>query len=224
MNVGAIADLNPDGLLGMAGDRSIAARAALALSLSELYFRTTPERGARERDLMAEVLQDLIRDVDTCMREVLTRSAAPRRIPASDMARVLGSDDATEVHGILCESSNLTDDDLVAITRRRGDAYRRAIAERKDLNARVTDAMVAVAGDDVILRLVANSSAELSTDAIDSLVARSADAPALRALLIERPELTAAQVQQLGPAPPDKPEDTATLQALPKWLRRDIAE
>ena len=233
MNVGAFAHLGPDGMLGMAGDRSIAGRAALAASLSELYFRGPPERSDREQELMAEVLQDLIRDVDTCMREVLVRSAAPRQIPASDMARVLGSDDATEVHTTLCESPNLTDDDLVAITRRLADSYRRTIAERKELSARVTDAIVAVAGDEVILRLVANSGAELSADAVALLVTRAADSPALQALLMERTELTVAQVQRLGTArrnpgsampQADKSDAAATLQALPKWLRRNIAE
>jgi len=233
MNVGAFAHLAPEAMLGMAGDRSIAARAALAASLSELYFKGPPDRSDREQELMAEVLQDLIRDVDTCMREVLVRSAAPRRIPASDMARVLGSDDATEVHNTLRESPNLTDDDLVAIARRRGDPYRRAIAERKTVTARVTDAIVAVAGDDVILRLVANVGTELSADAVALLVTRAVDAPALQALLMERNELTAEQVQRLGtaarkpsPAVPsaDKSDASPTLQALPKWLRRNIAE
>jgi uncharacterized protein (DUF2336 family) len=231
MNVGAFAHLEPDSMLGMASDRSLAARAALAASLSELYFRAPPERSDREQELMAEVLQDLIRDVDTCMREVLVRSAAPRRIPASDMARVLGSDDATEVQTTLRESPNLTDDDLVAITRRRADPYRRAIAERKALSARVADAIVAVAGDDVILRLVANSGAELSADAAASLVTRAVDSPALQALLMERSELSAEQIQRLGatrraaaPTVPSADKSDATRQALPKWLRRNTAE
>jgi len=233
MHVGPFVHLNPDGMLGIAGKRSIAARAALAASLSELYFRGPPGRSDREKELMAEVLQDLIRDVDTCMREVLDRSAMPRRIPASDMARVLGSDSAAEVHNTLRESPNLTDDDLVAITRRRSDAYRRTIAERKNLTRRVTDAIIAVAGDEVILRLVANSSAELSSDAVALLVTRAVESPALQALLMERSELNPEQIQRLGsqhrtpksvaPAA-EKPDAERAMQALPKWLRRNTAQ
>ncbi len=221
MIVGALADYRLDDPLGMTGGRSTAARAALAASLSELYFRAPSERSTREQEMMAEMLQDLIRDVDTCMRDVLTRAAAPRRIPASDMARVLGSDDVDEVRITLRESPNLTDDDLLAIARRRPDAYRRAIAERDGLSTHVTDAIIGLAGVDVILRLLANPSAKISSDAIELLLSRSADAPALRALLMERPELTNEQLQRLGPAPRTP---RAIASTLPKWLRRNTAE
>ena len=184
-------------------------------------FRAPPERSAREQEMMAEMLQDLIRDVDTCMRDVLARAAAPRRIPASDMARVLGSDDVDEVRITLRESPNLTDDDLLAIVRRRPDAYRRAIAERDGLSTHVTDAIIGLAGVDVILRLLANPSAKISSDAIELLLSRSAEAPALRALLMERPELTNEQLQQLGPSPRTP---RAIASTLPKWLRRNTAE
>ncbi|MCP4329555.1 MAG: DUF2336 domain-containing protein [Alphaproteobacteria bacterium] len=231
MTIGAAPDIQPDKLLGLARTRSIASRATLAASLSDLYFNGSSDRSDREKELMAEVLQNLIRDVDTCMREVLVRNTAPSRIPASDMARVLGSDNANEVHKTLRESGNLTDDDLVAVARRRSDDYRRAIAERDGLTERVTDAIVAVADDAVILRLVANQTAALSVDAVELLISRSADAPALQALLLERPELSSEQINRLGmprsaaaPQSAAESDGEAKLSSLPKWLRRGIAE
>jgi len=228
----------PDMLTSHDHARTLAARAALAASLSEAYFTEGGTRSDRERELMAEVLQYLIRDVDLSMRGLVQRAASFRAGPASAMARVLGSDEVDEIADLLRESDALTDDDLVALIRRRDDEYRKIIAERKSINPRVADALIAHSGEQVIFRLVANKRAQLSSDAVELLLTRSDGQPALQSLLAERDDVSADQKKRLAAQPVGRPRlpapsrpasgiataaDTA-LKTLPKWLLRQAEQ
>ena len=222
----------PADLLGLARNKSIAARASLAVSLSEMYFDGPKERSERERELMAEVLRALIKDVDQSMRQKVGKTPQNLEIPVSDMARILGSESVSEVENILLESESLTDDDLIAIVRRRDETYRRRVAERPGIGATVTDSLIALADEAIVLRALANRDAAFSPAAMDLLIARAEASPALASLLTERPELTADHEGKLASYRKHfrSKNDTAdavestTAPPLPKWMLRRLAQ
>jgi len=229
MTAETIASMSPRHLIDLARGKSLAARASLAASISELYFARSDGQSDRERALMAEILRQLIRDVGQSFEETIQRGPALTAAHASDMAAILGSDNASEVAGLIRDSANLTDEDLVAIIRRRGSDYRESIANRPGLSPTATDALVASGEESVLLRLLANKRARLSRDAVTLLVGRAKDAPAIRALLVERAELSPDQARTLaetgticGPSKPGKApaNGNGDMPELPNWLRR----
>ena len=62
-------------LLQLAKDNSISSRNQLVERLGDLYFQSSPSNSA-ERDLMAEILRDLVRDVEMAVRSKLARKLA----------------------------------------------------------------------------------------------------------------------------------------------------
>ena len=70
-----LAEIRPDELLTLSRTRSLAARATLTATRSDMYFDTAVERS--ERELIADVLRNLIRDVNICIREKAGRGDVP---------------------------------------------------------------------------------------------------------------------------------------------------
>ena len=93
-------------LLELARDNSIPSRNRLVERLGDLYFEDSSVNAA-ERDLMAEILRDLVRDVEMAVRSKLAeRLAADPNAPAG-LVSVLANDKIEVAHPILMRSNAL---------------------------------------------------------------------------------------------------------------------
>lgn len=187
-------EFRPDvqGLLNLAGDKSVAGRTTLVGAVSDLYFSDQANQegfGERETALMSEILQQLIRDVEMPVRRALAERLAAQSGAPADLVITLANDEIEVARPILMKSLVLADDDLIAVVRRRTLRHQLAIAVREQLREGVSDALVETGDDGVIQALLKNDNAEISLKTFDYLVAQSRSRDGLREPLLRREDL-----------------------------------
>ena len=176
-------------LLELARDNSIPSRNQLVERLGDLYCEGSQASSA-ERDLMAEILRDLVRDVEKTVRSKLAhRLAADPNVPA-ELVSILANDEIEVAHPILVQSHVLGDEELVEIIHHRTIGHHRSIAERDAVSEEVSDALVETGEASVIEILIGNHGATISDDTMVALVEASKKIESYQGPLLDRSDLT----------------------------------
>ena len=176
-------------LLELARDNSIPARNRLVERLGDLYFEAAPQ-GTVERDLMAKILRDLVRDVEMTVRSKLARRLAADPNASAELISILANDEIEVAHPILVESYVLRDAELIDIIHHRTTRHQRSIAERKAISEEVSDALVETGERSVIEPLIGNLGARISDQTMTGLVEASKEIESYQGLLLGRSDLT----------------------------------
>ncbi len=176
-------------LLELARDNSIPSRNRLVERLGDLYFERSSANSA-ERDLMAEILRDLVRDVEKAVRSKLAqRLAADPNAPA-ELVSILANDDIEVAHPILVQSRALGNAELIEIIHHRTMRHRQSIAERRAISEEVSDALTEKAEVTVVETLIRNHGARISNETMAALVEASKNFEPYRGPLLDRSDLT----------------------------------
>ncbi len=176
-------------LVELARDNSIPSRNRLVERLGDLYFEGSPASSA-ERDLMAEILRDLVRDVEKTVRSKLAqRLAADPNAPA-ELVSILANDEIEVAHPILVQSSVLGDAELIEIIHHRTVRHNRSIAKRNAVSEKVSDALVETDDTSVIEILIGNHGAMISNETMVALVEASKKIELYQGPLLDRSDLT----------------------------------
>jgi hypothetical protein len=209
--------LDPIQLDMLARDPTPRGRGRLLGDLTRLVF------GDRRRDdVELEIFFDIVRAILSSTacddRRGFAETAADRDFVPHDLILVLAEDDISVAEPVLSRSPVLTDDDLVALTRDRGDDHRLAIASRSRLSQAVCRALVALGSATVVHRVGGNDGADLAAETIRDLQARATTDPDLRRILGERPDLseilarsmidTLRRIARSVPTDGDEPEES----------------
>jgi uncharacterized protein (DUF2336 family) len=149
-------------LSDMARDRSPAGRRALADKVGDFYF-AGHSLSNRERDLVVDILRQVLRDAEMDVRLGLAERLACHAEAPHDLIVTLANDRIEIAAPILLRSDALLDTDLIDIIRRHAEAHQVAVA---------------------------NPGASLSPQAMTRLTATARRVPPLREPLLGRPELT----------------------------------
>jgi uncharacterized protein (DUF2336 family) len=128
--------------------------------------------------------------MEAAVRAELADRIAPADDAPAKLVHSLAADQAIEVARPLLEGSRaLTDDDLLALARGRGQEHLQAISRRETLSAAVSEAIVERADDATLGVLISNDGAELSRQAHETVVDRAFANPALHAAVVNRSSL-----------------------------------
>jgi uncharacterized protein (DUF2336 family) len=176
-------------LFDMARDRSPAGRRALADKVGDFYF-AGHDLSKRERDLVVDILRQVIRDAEMDVRLGLAERLAVHDQAPHDLIVTLANDRIEIAEPILLRSDVLQDADLIDIIRRHAEAYQVAVAKRPAVSAAVGDALVDTGSIQVAETLLGNPGAKLSAQAMTRLTTAARRIPPLREPLLGRPELT----------------------------------
>lgn len=179
-----------DELLGLARDTSRGARASLVAALGDLFGERERVLSERERALMTEILQKLVREVEGSVREQLARHLADSTQAPADLVRDLANDGPDVAAPILMRSPLLADADLIAVIRHRTQQHKLAVAQRPDVSEPVSDELVATGDDDVIVTLLQNTNARISEATTAYLTEQAKTLDRLQEPLVARDELT----------------------------------
>jgi uncharacterized protein (DUF2336 family) len=196
---GGIRAANPQGLSladvqAVQDDRSPAARAALAGKFGRQYDHLVE---GHTRPLAEPVLELLVKDAETKVRQALAEAAAASANLPHGIARRLARDDLEVAVPILARSPVLTDDDLTEIVRTHAAPYALAAAGRERLSQSLSDVLADTNEAEVVAVLTGNPGAELS---VATLLRIADDYGADRAIqdhLIRRQALPYELVDQL---------------------------
>jgi uncharacterized protein (DUF2336 family) len=165
------------------------ARAALFKRLADVVSLPESRVNAFERSMTADLLVDMLREASVEERaKVARRLAGLKEIPHS-LVRLLLRDDISVARPLLEDSASLGDADLIDCIRSADIDHRLLIAARRGLGEVVAEVLAEPAEPPVIEALLRNTTARLSSTAIELLVAASRDLPRIIPLMLRRPEL-----------------------------------
>jgi len=176
-------------LFDLARDNSISSRNQLVERLGDLYFEDNSANSA-ERDLMAEILRDLVRDVEKAVRTKLSRRLAADPNAPRELVSILANDDIEVAHPILVRSNALDDAELIEIIHERTVRHQKSIAGREAVSEAVTDALVETGETSVVETLLHNHGAEISNQTMTTLVDASKGIETYRGPLLDRSDLS----------------------------------
>lgn len=185
----AAAPMHADLLLARDNDESV--RGDLAAKIAKLAPGLTPAEQDRIRKMAYEAIEILARDQAARVRQVLSEALKDLADAPPAIIRRLARDAELIVsEPVLSFSPVLTDEDLIEIIAGNPpQGARAAIARRKGLREKVSDAIVGADDVDAVAALLANHSAQIREETLDRIVGRAVDIEAWHEPLVRRPVL-----------------------------------
>jgi uncharacterized protein (DUF2336 family) len=171
-------------------------RAGTAAKLAQ-HFNAIPFAPA-ELALAEQIFRIMVRDAEVRVREALSANLrANPRLP-HDVAVSLARDVDSVALPILSASDVLTADDLLQIISSQGSLSRLdAIAGRKEVDARVSDAIVQNGSETVVAKLLANPGAAIAEPTLHKVVDKFGHSEAVQAPLVHRDALPITIAERL---------------------------
>lgn len=149
-------------------------------------------------DIFDDVLARLTDQVESkVLAELSARLAPVDNAPRAAVRRLAGHDEIAVAGPVLARSQRLTDDDLIAIAKSKGQLHLGAISERARLAPAVTDVLVAHGDDAVARKLANNQGAAFSSAGMDALARRARADGQLAVNLVGRVDLPPGILQDL---------------------------
>jgi uncharacterized protein (DUF2336 family) len=162
--------INSEYLYGLARDKSVAGRMALAETISDLFLQRGCTLTERERTLMFSILRQMIHDAEMSVRRVVSAQLAERDDAPRDLVQRLANDEIEVAYPILTKSTVLHDTDLIEVIQQRTLEHQMAIAIRQSVSEAVSGALVQTGNENVIGTLLENSNARISDATMEYLV------------------------------------------------------
>lgn len=181
--------LDVDELLGLARDRSAAARTELVEIISDLFFDGDRVLTDRERTTMSDIMRHLIHDVELSVRKHLAIRLSDEPEAPTELIYALANDEAEIAHPILVRSEVLQEPELIEIIHNRTLEHQLAIAMRASVSESVTDALVETDETSVITRLLENPGADIGQQTMAYLVEQSQRVDEFQNPLVRREDL-----------------------------------
>ena len=180
-----------DHLTHLAREKSTQGRRALLRELSDMFLDTQKIQSNGVLSKFEALFCDLADQAEMEARvELSERFSSSDKIPRNLLLQL--TRDAIEVAGpILSQSEALTETDLISIVEQQGQDHIRAIARRRQVPERVSDAIVQHGDDQTVASLVANDGATLSRNAFETITERAESITQLQKPLIRRKDTPA---------------------------------
>lgn len=171
-------------LVDLAKEGSSEKRRELLRKVSDAFLVTTHSRTEREAELFDEIVGAVAADLETQVRAELARKVATSRLPIRRTARRLALDVIDVARPVIETSPALTQGDLVDVIKQTTQDHMMAVTKRPDIGERVSSALVAKGGDNVVVALLQNTTARLSRETYERVADRVSLSPVLHAPFI----------------------------------------
>lgn len=186
------------GLEDLAAGENSPRRDAILLSLTKQYVELEPRLSDRHVELYDNVFRVLVNGIELQARLALAEKLGPMQRAPREIIRDLANDRYAIVAGPVLQNSPVLDEnDLVEVARNRSEAHRAAIARRPDINTVITDVLVDRREQSVLVALIGNDTARLSTDGATTLTDVAAGNEVVAQALAARLSLPATAVTQI---------------------------
>lgn len=186
-----------DSLFALAHDDSATGRRALFETVRDMLFDDGGGASERERNLMGEILRQLVHEVEMALREKLAAQLTERDDMPHALIIELANGAIEVAYPILLESGVLSDEDLIEIVRHRTMGHQLAVSRREGLSEPVSDTLVETGNEVVIASLLDNHGARISSRLMDYLVDQSRQIDRYRQPLIHRSDLPEALAKRM---------------------------
>lgn len=181
--------IDADYLFRLAREKSRESRASLTQVIMDLFEE---QRGAltdRERSLMYGILQSVVREIEMSVRKAVASRLAHMPDVPRDLLSQLSNDEIEVAFPILTECGLLRDEDLIDVIRLRTMEHQLAVAMRHDISEAVSEALVETGQESVIVTLLKNNDARISSNTMEYLVQQSQRLDAFQDPILHRQDL-----------------------------------
>ncbi|MEK7246086.1 MAG: DUF2336 domain-containing protein, partial [Pseudomonadota bacterium] len=184
----------------LAGDADTSVRCDLATKISRVLPGLSAEEHDKVRQSAHETLRTLARDQIAAVRQALAEALKDVAHAPADVIKMLARDTESAVAApILQFSPVLSDADLIEIIRSGPAAGGlNAIARRRAVGEKVSDAVAATNDASAIADLLGNRGAQMREETLDRLIEQSADVTLWQAPLATRPRLSPGAATKLA--------------------------
>lgn len=176
-------------LSSLAQERQPEARQSLFEKVCDLALAGGGEIAPPIQTLMDDILLGLVHNVEHRIRQRLAERLAPLQSAPPELLRFLARDDIDIAQPILQQSSQLGEEDLVAIIGAGSKDHALAIAKRPRITEPVTTMLVDTDDFQVFEALAENQTAQISRESLATLTARSETHEPLQKTLLARRDL-----------------------------------
>jgi uncharacterized protein (DUF2336 family) len=180
-----------------ARDKSPEGRSAMFVQLTRLFWRRGAIMKPKEKVMLAELLRLLRPKTLTEPRLELSYEIAGSSLAEPELLRVFAEDEIAIASPVLFSHNRLTADDLVAVIELQGAGHGAVIAQRKELNVALVDALVRLEDPAILKRLLADPAAPFSLTALSAALEAAKTDLRLQDLLVERRELPESLAEEL---------------------------
>jgi len=164
-------------------------REEIYLAVASLYRIQGTGLNQRERALMHEILRRLTRDVEMAIRIALAERLADDTQAPHDLILLLVDDKIEVARPLLLRSPLLTEADMIKLIAESTKDHHEAVATRAHIGEPVTDALSQSPHEPVLVALVRNATARISTATYEALIEKSRSIAGLQEPLTKRPDL-----------------------------------
>lgn len=177
-------------LIALAQEPSSERRRELLRGVTDLFFTSDDPHGPAEMGLFDDVMSQLAGEMEAAVRVELAQRMSGAEAAPRTLLRNLARDESIEVARPVLEGSKaLTEDDLLAVARTRGQDHLRAISQRPMVSMAVSEAIVERGDDATVTVLLKNEGAELSRETHEMVVDRAHENPDLHEAVVGRQSL-----------------------------------
>ncbi len=189
MTVPETVGVESETLIDLAHDKSKQGRAALVTAITQLYDGQDQDLTAQNREIITDIIIQLIKEVEASVRRSLADQFAERSDVHEDLVIALANDDIEVAHPILLKSEVLRDAELIEIVQYQTMEHQVAIAMRRFVSEQVSDALVETRNDKVVTTLLENDGARISETTMEQLVETSRHKQSYQQPLVQRHDL-----------------------------------
>lgn len=183
-------EFDADFLLGLARQKSSESRARLTAIIMDLFDRQEATLTDRQREMMFGILQSVINDIEVSVRQAVAGRLAMMDDVPRDIVAKLANDTINVAYPVLTKSGLLRDLDLIEVIKLRTEEHMLAITMRQQLSESVCDAIVETGHESVIVSLLKNANAKISTNTMEYLVEQSRRVDSFQEPIINRADLS----------------------------------
>jgi len=160
--------------------------------VTSLFLSNAAAYTAEQRNVFDVVIKRLAQNVSSRdLIDLSGRLAAMDTAPADTIAQLSASDDLAVAGPILEKSTVLKDSDLIGIAKTKGQGHLMAIANRRHINAIVTDVLVERGDSAVKQKVLTNEGAEISEFGFACLVSAASKDRKLAEIVSKRDDIPA---------------------------------
>jgi len=178
-----------DFLMSLARKKSSESRSELTNIIIDLFDNQSSVLSERQRAQMYGILQSIINDIEISVRQAVAGRLALMDDVPRNLVSKLANDEISVAFPILSKSGLLRDADLIEVIKLRTEEHMLAITMRKSVSEQVSDAIVESGREPVIISLLKNANARISTNTMEYLVEQSRRVDSFQEPILSRDEL-----------------------------------
>ena len=165
-------------------------RLVMLRQMTDLFLAGATTYSEELAQLFDAIIKRLSEGVESRELVELANRLAETDTAATDtLVRLSSSDDLAVATPVLEKSPALTDSELVAIAKTKGQGHLLAIATRQRINDVVTDVLVERGNKLVLRKITSNNGAKISEDSFARLITEAKNDKALAELVKTRPDM-----------------------------------